>query len=169
MPRADAAPFHALLATALLLCCALTEPAVAGETCDGIAVGDPLTLGVETPIGELLDRASERVGERVLVAGEVADVCQAAGCWLELRAGDGERTLKVKVDDGVIVFPRWSRGKRARAEGVLERLALDRERYVLHLEHEAHETGRDFDPESVAGEGPFAVYRLRGLGAEICR
>jgi hypothetical protein len=137
--------------------------------CDARAVGAGVTVAETTAVADILDRPESYVGRTVAVEGEVADVCQAAGCWLELRAADGPRTLKVKVEDGVMVFPKDSRGKRARAQGEVERLDLDREGYILHAAHEAHEQGRDFDEATVPAEGPYHVYRIRGSGAEVCR
>ena len=155
---------------AVLLITALAVPAVASAAaCEFRLVGSGVTVSEVTPVVDILDRPETFVGRTVAVEGEVADVCQAAGCWLEMRAGDGRRTLKVKVEDGVMVFPKDSRGKRARAQGEVERLDLDREGYILHLAHEAHEQGRDFDEATVPAEGPYHVYRIRGTGAEVCR
>jgi len=144
---------------------ALAAPAFAAD-CAPRVVGAGVTLASATPVADILDRPEEFVGRAVLVEGEVADVCQAAGCWLEMRAGDGARTIKVKVEDGVLVFPKDARGKAARAEGVVEH--LDREGYLIHLEHEAHEQGKDFDESAVPAEGPYHVYRIAGTGAEVC-
>jgi hypothetical protein len=155
---------------AVLLFTALAAPAVASATaCEFRQVGAGVTVAEVTPVVAILDRPETFLGRTVAVEGEVADVCQAAGCWLEMRAADGPRTLKIKVEDGVMVFPKDSRGKRARAQGEVERLDLDREGYILHLAHEAHEQGRDFDEATVPAEGPYHVYRIRGTGAEVCR
>jgi hypothetical protein len=154
------------IALALLLT-ALAVPATAD--CEKEVVGGGVTLDRTTPIAELLAQAPERVGERVAVEGRVTAICQMMGCWLELQAADGPASIRVKVDDGVIVFPKWAAGKAARAEGTVERLELSREDYLIQREHEAHEAGVDFDEATAEGDGPFHVYRLRGTGAEICR
>jgi hypothetical protein len=154
----------------LLLAALLALPAGAADsTCDAVTLGTGINLAETTPIDQLLADAEARVGQPVAVEGEVTEVCQMAGCWLELRAGEGDRSIRVKVDDGVLVFPNWAQGKRARAEGTVERLELAREEYVVHRQHEAHEADRDFDESEVEGDGPFLVYRIRGTGAEICR
>jgi hypothetical protein len=151
---------------------ALAGSALAGAVaadCTKVQLGAGVTLAETTAVGAILDEPEKYVGREVVVDGEVADVCQAAGCWLELRAAEGGRTLKVKVEDGEIVFPKDSRGARARAQGKVERMDLDREGYILHREHEAHEQGTDFDSSGVPVEGPWPVYRIRGTGAELCR
>lgn len=160
----------ATAATAVLFVTVFGPTAAADALdCDARTVGAGVTLVETTAVADILDRPESFVGRAVAVEGEVADVCQAAGCWLELRAADGPRSLKVKVEDGVMVFPKDSRGKRARAQGEVERLDLDREGYILHVAHEAHEQGRDFDESTVPAEGPYHVYRIRGSGAEVCR
>jgi len=143
--------------------------AFAASDCEAARFGEGVTLEATTPVAELLATAEDRVGERVAVRGEVTEVCQMAGCWLELKAAEGDATVRVKVDDGVIVFPTWARGKAATAEGLVERLELSREDYILQQAHDAHESGRDFDESTVVGEGPFEIYRIHGTGAEICR
>lgn len=170
--RIPAASAAALIVTALaavppvLLGVPASAPAL---DCEVRPVGGGVTVAETTPVADILERPESFVGRTVAIEGEVADVCQAAGCWLEMRAADGPRTLKVKVEDGVMVFPKDARGKRARAQGAVERLDLDREGYILHVAHEAHEQGRDFDESSVPAEGPYHVYRIRGTGAEVCR
>jgi len=144
-------------------------PALAAPDCETARFGEGVTLAATTPVAELLATAGDRVGERVAVRGEVTEVCQMAGCWLELRAAEGDAAVRVKVDDGVIVFPKWARGKAATAEGLVERLELSREDYILQQAHDAHESGRDFDETTVVGEGPFEVFRIHGTGAEICK
>lgn len=129
-------------------------------------LGEPLTEGLEpTPIEEILADPEVWEGKRVRVAGEIAGVCAMQGCWMDLVSPD-DATLRVKVDDGVIVFPSESIGEPASAEGTVEILEMDRERYLGWLRHVAEEEGSEFDPATV-GEGPHRVVRLRGLGAEI--
>ncbi len=164
----------AILAVALSLAAPQTAaPATApsaGEaetTCTVKSFGRGVGLTETTPAGDLLDRPEAWAARQVRVEGEVVGVCEMAGCWMELRADGGERTVRVKVNDGEIVFPIAARGRRAVAEGTVEVSELDREAYVRRLQHEADEQGRSFDPSAV-GAGPFRVLEIKGTGAEIC-
>jgi hypothetical protein len=63
------------------------------------------------------------------------------GCWMALApdqttqgAKDGS-TLMIKVDDGVIVFPVSAKGKRAAAQGVVQRVGGDHESNSAAAEH----------------------------------
>lgn len=149
---------------ALTLLLALTSTAAAAAASE--VLGEPLTADLEvTPIGDIVADPDAWAGRRVRVEGEVTGVCLKMGCWLELVSPEGE-ALRVKVEDGVIVFPPTAVGQRAAAEGEVEILELGREEYVGWLEHQAEETGEPFDPATV-GDGPHRIVRLRGLGAEI--
>ncbi|MFQ5526085.1 MAG: DUF4920 domain-containing protein [Thermoanaerobaculia bacterium] len=128
--------------------------------------GEPIDAGLElTPIASIVSDPDAWVGKRVQVAGEVSGVCTRQGCWLDL-VSTGDAAIRVKVDDGVIVFPQEAVGHQAVAEGEVEILELDRDRYQAWLEHVAGEEGRKFDPAEV-GDPPYRIVRLRGAGAEI--
>lgn len=118
-----------------------------------------------TDIASILDAPDEWAGKRVKIAGDVAGVCTKQGCWMDLTSPD-DVTLRVKVDDGVIVFPQDATGHSAVAEGTVEILDMERDKYEAWLRHVAEEEGREFDPSDV-GEAPYRIVRLRGTGAEI--
>ena len=154
-----------LLSSLLLLASA---PAFA-ETCEKTAYGAGVTLSETTAVAAILDQPAAFTGKQVRIEGEVEAVCEMAGCWMEILAVDGGRTLKVKVKDGDIVFPVSAKGKRATAQGKVEDLEMSRAKYIQHRKHAAKETGVPFDEASLQGDGPFHVYQLAGTGAEICK
>jgi Domain of unknown function (DUF4920) len=127
--------------------------------------GAALTLDETLPLPLLLAHPDQYVGKKVRVEGTVTEVCQMKGCWMELQEGP-EAKIRVKVDDGVIVFPATATGKKAIAEGVVESVPMTRESYVAWRQHEAEERGVKFDAATV-GDGPFQILQLRGLGARI--
>jgi hypothetical protein len=157
---------------------ALTAAAASGATCETQSYGAGVAIVEATPIAAIAARPDDFVGKTVRVEGEVKAVCAAAGCWMDLAADGGATggegggaagggTLRVKVDDGKIVFPVAAKGKRAAAEGVVEAIEMSREGYVAALRHEADETGVPFDEASV-GPGPYRLVRIHGTGAEVC-
>ena len=87
------------------------------------------------------------------------------GCWVELGSDKEFEKIRVKVEDGVIVFPMSARGHRAVVEGVVEEISLTLEEAIEEAKHHAEEHGLEFDPESVTG--PTISYQLRGIGAVI--
>lgn len=117
-----------------------------------------------TSVAQILADPEAYVGKTVRIEGKVVDVCPMKGCWMELQEGTSK--LKVKVDDGVIVFPVDAKGKLAVAEGTVESIPMTREGYVSWLQHLAEEKGEKFDASTV-GEGPFRIFQIRGTGARI--
>jgi hypothetical protein len=148
-----------------LLLAALAVLLVAGPARAAETVGEGLTVKEPTAIAKILADPDAYVGKRVQVEGKITDVCPMAGCWMEIAAPAGDR-LRVKVEDGVLVFPKDSTGKQAVAEGVVEAIPMTREQYEDWLRHIADEKGETFDAAKV-GEGPFRIVQLRGLGARI--
>lgn len=149
----------------LCLCLILVAAAAwAGET-----YGSGVKVAEATPISKILADPDAYVGKTVRIEGKVLDVCPMKGCWMELAGEDGKQSLKVKVDDGVIVFPVTSKGRLAVAEGTVEAIPMTKEKYVAWLEHLAEERGETFDASDIAalGEGPFRILQLKGTGARI--
>lgn len=130
--------------------------------------GKGVTVAEATPIAKILADPDAYVGKTVRIEGKVLDVCPMAGCWMELaeEGNDGGGKLKVKVDDGVIVFPMTAKGKLAVAEGTIEAIPMTREKYVEWLKHLAEEKGETFDVSTV-GDGPFRILQLKGTGARV--
>lgn len=151
------------LTTALLTILLLAAVVARAEV---IQLGAPLAADLDlTPIEEIVADPDAWEGKEIRIAGEVSGVCAKQGCWMDL-VSSGDAKLRVKVDDGVIVFPPDAVGRQATAEGRVEILEMDREAYGRWMRHVAEEEGVEFEPESI-GPGPYRVVRLRGRGAEV--
>jgi len=149
-----------------ILCLGLILVAVAARVRAGETYGSGVHVAEATPIAKILADPDAYVGKTVRIEGKVLDVCPMKGCWMELAGDDSKQSLKVKVDDGVMVFPVTSKGRLAVAEGTVEAIPMTKEQYVGWLEHLAEERGEAFDAASV-GEGPFRILQLKGTGARI--
>src|SRR5437773_4719026 len=123
-------------------------------------LGKPLTLAEPTPLAQIEAHPEKYVGKVVQIRGRVTEVCQAMGCWMNIVDPVGERTIRIKVEDGEIVFPQSAVGKLAVAEGKLVKLELTREEAVAQAQHEAEEQGRKFDPKSI--RNGVTMYMLQG-------
>lgn len=142
----------------------LIAPAALGT--DSGTYGDGVELENVTPIVKILADPEAYIGKTVRVEGGVLDVCPKKGCWIEV--GDEEQHIRIKVDDGVIVFPTDATGKIAAAQGKVEAIEMTRERYVGWLAHLAEEKGETFDAERAdIGDGPFRMIQIQGTGATI--
>lgn len=127
--------------------------------------GETLVLTEPVSIAAIHGDPESYEGKVVCVEGTVTEVCPMRGCWVELADTEGGPTIRVKVDDGVIVFPLSAKGHGARVEGTVEKLVMTEAEARSWRQHEAAELGADFDPESVTG--PQTIWRIKGRGAEI--
>ncbi len=141
---------------------ALAEAAVF----EGTEYGEALTLSEITLVSTILDSPDQYLGERVLVEGRIVAVCESMGCWMEVASDREFEKIKIKVEDGVIVFPISARGKQALVEGIVEELQLTEEEAIEQARHHAEEMGEEFDPSSVPA-GPQTIYQIRGIGAVV--
>ncbi|HEX2162967.1 MAG TPA: DUF4920 domain-containing protein [Thermoanaerobaculia bacterium] len=153
----------AALAAALVIVVSATSAASEGCTTYGAGV----TLAAATPAARIAAAPDAFAGKTVRVEGEVREVCAMAGCWLSIVAEAGEAPLRVKVEDGEIVFPLSARGQRAAAQGEVEVRDMTREQYAAWRAHLAEERGEAFDPAAV-GDGPYLHVQVKATGAELC-
>jgi len=128
-------------------------------------LGKPLELTTDTPIALLTAQPGDYVGKIIQTKGKVADVCQKAGCWMNLVDPDSGKMVRIKVKDGEIVFPKQAIGKMAVVEGKMVKLELTKEQAIAIAKHEAEENNKTFDPSTVTG--PKTIYQIRATGAVI--
>ena len=78
-------------------------------------LGQPLALKERVALERLMANPAAYAGKAVQVRGKITAVCEDMGCWMALTTSD--TTVRVKVNDGEIVFPKEAIGKLATAEG----------------------------------------------------
>lgn len=98
-----------------------------------LVLATPATAGTEYGRGVTSERASSisgilaepgaYIGKTVKVEGKVVDVCAHRGCWMDLAGDRPGQAIRVKVEDGVIVFPSSARGRQATVQGAVELMA----------------------------------------------
>lgn len=96
--------------------------AVVGVSAQETKLGAGVTLKESTSIAALAKTPQDFVGKTVRVDGVATAVCAEMGCWMAVGPeGDSSGvTVRLKVEDGVIVFPVSAKGKKVSAEGVFE-------------------------------------------------
>jgi len=150
--------FQSIVAAVLLV-------TMLGFAGDGKKYGKDLTIKKKTSIADILQNPEKYDGKRVLVEGEITEVCQNMGCWIKITDKTVEETMLFKVDDGVIEFPKDGKGKAVKGEGIVSVKTYTKEELITQAKHEAEEQGKEFDPSSVTG--PKVVVRINGEGAVI--
>lgn len=116
-------------------------------------------------ISDVLADPKKYENQEITVSGLVVDVCPKRGCWMLLASDKKFQTLRIKVTDGVMVFPLSARGHKASARGKLSGRELSKEKAIEHYKHLAEEKGESFDPATVTG--PLTLYMLMTSGATI--
>ena len=140
----------------------VTSAAIAG---DGKAYGKPLTGEDTTKISVLMAEPDKFIGKTVRVEGLVTGVCEKRGCWMSLASDEEFQELRIKVDDGVIVFPIEAKGKHAVAEGEFTKIEMTMEQTLAYKKHHAEEHNEEFDPATVTE--PLTYYQIKATGALI--
>lgn len=140
----------ALLAAGLL---AMTLPVVAEET----KLGSGVSLTDPTPIANVVERPKDYVGKTIRIDGVATAVCTHMGCWMAVAPEGAEKgpAVRLKVEDGVIVFPVSAKGKKVSAQGVFEAVGTSAEAKEAAGEHAKH------DPSA------SQQYQLKATGAVI--
>jgi len=110
----------------------------------GTKLGEGVKLTSATTVAAVTANPKAFLGKTIRVDGVITAVCDMAGCWMELRDESADakaaKTLRMKVDDGVIVFPKDAVGKKASAEGVFE--VVSAEAAAEHAEHAKAEAAK---------------------------
>ncbi len=132
---------------------------------DGKQYGKKLSLKETTKVSKILEKPESFVGKKVLINGTIVDVCSKRGCWIEVASDKPYEKIKVKVNDGEIVFPITAKGKTVTVEGEVYVFNLTKDQVIEKMKHEAEEHGTEFDPETVTG--PMTIYQIKGHGAVI--
>ena len=118
-----------------------------------------------TPISTLLANPKEYKDKIITVSGQIVSVCKNRGCWMEFASDKKYQKLKIKVQDGKMIFPISLRGKKGFATGKLNTIELSLERTKKYLAHMAKDSGETFDSESV--KEPLTFYQLVPEGITI--
>jgi len=151
---------------AIVMVC-VAVPAVAGDT-----YGDGVNLGEAVAIHTLLSNPDDYLGKTVRVDGVITGVCKKRGCWMQITDPDSGEGVRIKVEDGVIVFPYTSMGHRVSAEGVFEAVTVEEPpaEGAAHQHAEGEPCDRSEDASKTGCDAPVTnrvVYLIRGTGAVI--
>jgi hypothetical protein len=90
-----------------------------GSRLYGRALSDRAT----TPLSQILQEPARFSGSVVRTQGEIAQVCQRMGCWMELR--DGSHSVRVPMAGHSFFLPREVAGRPATLEGTVNVRELD--------------------------------------------
>jgi hypothetical protein len=150
-------------ASVALLVCAV---GVAAEE-KGTKYGAGVTLEQGVTVAELLAKPETHLGKTVRVDGVVMAVCQNMGCWMEIADNEQSPGIQFKVEDGVIVFPKDGKGRRASAQGTFEVAPSADEHAAEHTEEHAQAPNPSEHEKHMAeaAKATGTKYRVKATGA----
>ena len=143
------------------LCCCVILSLLAAE----VKLGKPVDVKQVTKVADLLAKPEQFIGKTVRIEGKITEVCQMMQCWIKVDDGSSKEPMQVKVEDGVIVFPKDGAGKFAVAQGVFAKIQMSKDEYIAQLQREAKERGKAVDTSKIT-EGK-TIYRINGTGAIV--
>ena len=103
-----------ILTVAVLSILLISGVALAKETVYGKGVSE----GDFTPISTILADPESYAGKVVRVEGTAVGVCANRGCFVSLASDKEGETMRIRVKEGVIVFPKEIVGEHVKVEGV---------------------------------------------------
>jgi hypothetical protein len=111
-------------------------------------LGAGVTLTEATPIKDLYESPAKFVGKTIRIDGVVTAVCESMGCWMALATDEASaktQTIRFKVDhEAGIVFPLKSKGMKASAQGVFERIGDAEGREAASEDKNAPDFGKTY-------------------------
>lgn len=142
---------RSVVAAALL---ALAVPALADDT----KLGAGVTLKESTAIPVLVAKPNDYAGKTIRIDGVATAVCTELGCWMAVASESDPKgpVVRLKVEDGAIVFPMSAKGKKVSAEGVFEAIG-DKD------EHAKEAAGEHAKQDAKAS----TTYQIKATGAVI--
>ncbi len=149
--------------------------AVAVVSAETASFGDGVSLTDPVAISTLLSDPDTYVGQKVRIDGVITGVCKKRGCWMQVTDPETGQGVRIKVDDGVMVFPYESMGHKASAEGIFEAIELTPEQVSARAENAGHSHAADGTCEKGTGaktgcDAPVhedTIYLIHGTGAVI--
>jgi len=170
-----------ILGITLTIALLATAPLLAGD--EATEYGDGVTLDQAVSVETLLGSPDDYLGKTVRVDGVITGVCEKRGCWMQVTDPDTGNGVRIKVDDGVIVFPYTAMGKKASAEGIFEAITLTPEQVAARAQQKAAAHGtaeaegcdkaepkKDGSGEGAGCDAPVhdnRVFMIHGTGAVI--
>lgn len=143
------------------LICALIISSVAFAQ-NGTKYGKPFKPLNGMPVSELVSKLSKKNAlENIVVMGQIAEVCQAEGCWMKLKNENGEDLL-VKFANHSFLIPKDLGGHHAIVHGK----AIKKTVTVKEQKHLAEDGGKSVD-EIAQIKAPKVELRIEATGVII--
>jgi hypothetical protein len=99
----------------------------------------------------------------VAVEGVIVRSCKKEGCWMEMAAKEGGKSVRVTFGDHAFYIPLNSAGMKVKAQGTFKTKTLSKE----HVEHLINDDGAKFDNRNA--DGTVTEVSFDATGVELTK
>ena len=132
-----------------------------GET---ITRGAALEKGTKkVSLEKALDAPEDYAGRTVAVEGVIVRSCKKEGCWMEMAAKDGGKSVRVTFGDHAFYIPLNSAGMKVKAQGTFKTKVLSKE----HVDHLIKDDGAKFENRNA--DGTVTEVSFDATGVELTK
>ena len=132
-----------------------------GET---ITRGSALVKGTKkVSLEKAFEAPEEYAGKTVAVEGVIVRSCKKEGCWMEMAAKEGGKSVRVTFGDHAFYIPLNSAGMKVKAQGVFKTKVLTKE----HVDHMIKDDGAKFENRNA--DGTVTELSFDATGVELTK
>ena len=130
--------------------------------------GKPFSSNNPSTVSDLINNSKDYLDKNIIVTGKIIEVCPMRGCWVQIIDPDGMVSLRIKVNDGEIIFPLSAVGADMVVNGILKKRVFSQKQARDWKVHLAEEKGVTLNPESIIIENDdLYEFRVECSGAII--
>ena len=132
-----------------------------GET---ITRGAALVKGTKkVSLKKVLGDPAKYADKTVAVEGVIVRSCKKEGCWMEMAATEGGKSVRVTFGDHAFYIPLNSAGMKVKAQGTFKTKVLSKE----HVDHLINDDGAKFENRNA--DGTVTEVSFDATGVELTR
>lgn len=125
-----------------------------------ITRGAALVKGTkEVSLEKVFADPEKYAGKMIAVEGVIVRSCKKEGCWMEMAAKEGGRSVRVTFGDHAFYIPLNAAGMKVKAQGTFKTKVLSKE----HVDHLIHEDGAKFDNRNADGTVTEVAFDATGV------
>lgn len=110
-----------------------------------------------------LKEPNKYADKAVAVEGVIVRSCKKEGCWMEMAAKDGGKSVRVTFGDHLFFIPLNAAGMKVKAQGVFKTKTLSKE----HVDHLINDDGAKFDNRNA--DGTVTEVSFDATGVELSK
>ena len=132
-----------------------------GET---ITRGAALVKGTKkVSLEKVLADPAKYANKTVAIDGVIVRSCKKEGCWMEMAAREGAKSVRVTFGDHAFYIPLNSAGMKVKAQGTFKTKVLSKE----HVDHLIKDDGAKFDNRNA--DGTVTEVSFDATGVELTK